>query len=101
MIDKKQIIMLLLLPPLFAFIHWIGVRIYSNYCSPSGFIGLITTIFNTANPFCLYIFTILEHTKNFYINAWIVVGVASFGLLNMIFTICRGSTDVTSSPEHN
>jgi hypothetical protein len=91
MTDKKQIAMLILLPPLFSLIHWIGVRIYSNYCSPSGITGLITTIFNTANPFCLYILNILEHTKQFYMNAWIVIGAASFGLLNMIFTICKGA----------
>jgi hypothetical protein len=91
MTDAKQIGMFILLPPLFAFIHWISVRVYSNYCSPPGLIGLITSIFNTANPFCSYILDILEHTKNFYMNSWIVIGVASFGILNMIFTKCRGT----------
>lgn len=98
MTEKKHFAFLILLPPLFAFIHWICVRVYSNFCSPPGFIGLITSIFNTANPFCSYILDILDKTKHFYMNSWVVIGVASVGILNIIFTMCNGQSHKMSSP---
>ena len=94
-IDKTQVAtqvaVYILLPNVFALLHWLAVRIYSNYCSPSGFTGLITSLFNTANPFCSYTLEILNQTKNFYTQSWILIGVASVGLLNVIFNSASGS----------
>jgi len=94
-IETKQvahIAMCLLLPHVFAILHWLTVRVYSNYCSPTGFMGLVTSLFNTANPFCSYTLDIMEHTKNFYTQSWILIGVSSVGLLNMLFKNSTGST---------
>jgi hypothetical protein len=96
---KTHFALFILLPPLFAFIHWIGVRIYSNYCSPPGFVGIVTSIFNTANPFCSYILELLGQTKNFYMNSWIVIGAASYGVLNMIYTKCKNATECSSTSD--
>ena len=82
---NQQILFYILLPFLFAAIHWIGVRIYAEYCAPSGFYGLMITMFNTANPFCSYNLQMLELTRYFYNQAWIVIGLWSVGLLNALF----------------
>jgi len=88
--------MYLLLPNVFALLHWLAVRMYSSYCSPPGFMGLVTSLFNTANPFCSYTLEIMEHTKNFYTQSWILIGVATVGFLNVIFNSGSGSGSGTA-----
>lgn len=92
--NKNQVAhvaMYLLLPNVFALLHWLAVRMYSSYCSPPGFMGLVTSLFNTANPFCSYTLDIMEHTKNFYTQSWILIGVSSVGLLNLLFKNTTGT----------
>jgi|LauGreDrversion4_2_1035121.scaffolds.fasta_scaffold85543_2 hypothetical protein len=92
-----HVAMYLLLPNVFAVLHWLAVRVYSNYCSPPGFMGLVTSLFNTANPFCSYTLEIMEHTKNFYTQSWILIGVSSVGLLNLLFKNSTSSAAAVSS----
>jgi len=92
---NRQIALYILLPFLFAAIHWIGVRIYAEYCAPSGFYGLMITMFNTANPFCSYNLQMLELTRYFYNQAWIVIGLWSVGILNALF---KKNTPTTATP---
>jgi len=58
--------------------------------------GLVTSLFNTANPFCSYTLEIMEHTKNFYTQSWILIGVATVGFLNVIFNSGSGSGSGTA-----
>jgi len=94
-----HVAMYLLLPNVFALLHWLAVRVYSNYCSPPGFMGLVTSLFNTANPFCSYTLEIMEHTKNFYTQSWILIGVSSVGLLNLLFKNSTGSAAGSAAGE--
>jgi hypothetical protein len=93
---NQQIVFYILLPFLFAAFHWVGVRIYSAYCAPSGFYGLMITMFNTANPFCSYNLQMIELTRYFYNQAWIVIGLSSVGLLKTIFQ--KNIPPTTSTP---
>jgi hypothetical protein len=93
-----QLAIYILLPIIFASVHWIGVRVYAAYCAPPGFYGLMVSIFNTANPFCSYNLQMLEITKYFYNQAWVVIGLSSLGILNSFFKKNTGvSADTTTS----
>jgi hypothetical protein len=66
-----HVAMYLLLPNVFAVLHWLAVRVYSNYCSPPGFMGLVTS--------------------------WFLIGVSSVGLLNLLFKNSTSSAAAVSS----
>ena len=82
---KAEMALYILLPVIFASLHWICVRIYASFCAPPGFDGWLVTLFNTANPFCTYTLQMMEITKYFYSQAWILIGVSSLAILNRLF----------------
>jgi hypothetical protein len=82
---KAELALYILLPVIFASLHWICVRVYAEFCAPAGFNGWLVTLFNTANPFCTYTLQMMEITKYFYSQAWIVIGVSSLAFLNRLF----------------
>jgi len=94
---KTQLAVYILLPIIFASVHWFGVRVYAAYCAPPGFYGLMVSIFNTANPFCSYNLQMLEMTKYFYNQAWVVIGLSSLGILNNFFKKNTGAGTGTES----
>ncbi len=82
---KAEIALYILLPIIFASLHWMCVRIYAYYCAPPGFDGWLITILNTANPICSYILQMMEITKYFYSQAWILIGISSIAILKRFF----------------
>jgi len=41
----------------------------------------------------------MEHTKNFYTQSWILIGVSSVGLLNLLFKNSTGSAAGSAAGE--
>lgn len=51
-------------------VHWLGVRFYSEFCSPPDFYGYITSYFTVASPTCIYVLQMIEKTSNIYNVIW-------------------------------
>ncbi len=66
-------LLILMLPFIVGFTHWVTARFYSTYCVPEGAYGLFITLFNTANPICTYTLTIMEYTRLMYSQCWLII----------------------------
>jgi hypothetical protein len=55
-------------------IHYVATQFYGNVCVPSGFQGLISSIFTTASPWCHIILNTMSLTETSY-GTMILTGV--------------------------
>lgn len=68
-------------PFLILILHWVLLRVYSNYCAPQSIYGLITSFVTVGSPICVTLMTIIEKTSTFYISSWVVITMLCLGLI--------------------
>ena len=68
-------------PFLILILHWVLLRVYSNYCAPQSIYGLITSFVTVGSPICLTLMTIIEKTSTFYISSWVVITMLCLGMI--------------------
>ena len=69
----------MLMPIAFASLHWVSAQAYTQLCAPPGVYGYIVTFFNIANPMCSYTLQVLDMSKYFYNQSWILIGMTTLG----------------------
>ena len=57
-------------------IHWALVQLYSTYCVPWGFFGLLQTFITLGSPMCQFANTVQYELGKHYITIWVGAGVA-------------------------
>jgi len=82
--------LLLLLPFILLFVHWSSVRSYSAFCVPEGLQGWIVTIFTTGSPICSFNLLIMEFTAQYYIQAWVLLGITAVWWVKDLVEFCGG-----------
>ena len=86
----------MLLPLLFLFLHWLSVRTYAGFCVPEGIHGLFWTVFTTGSPICTFNMQVMEFTRLFYTQAWVLLGVMTLWMLKGVMGVF--GTAITQSP---
>lgn len=63
--------------------HWFLIRIYVYYCAPSGFYGIIQSMFTLGSPICQTINSIQLSLSEHYMKIWIsLTGTITTSLVN-------------------
>lgn len=67
----KMIFYIILINLFIVISHWVLIRIYVNYCAPSGFYGIIYGMFTLGSPICQSLNSIQLSLSEHYMKIWI------------------------------
>ena len=72
-------------------IHWISVRLYSNYCVPQGFLGYIYTYITISSPPCKALLYIQTTTSDYYFSIWSGISISIISYLSTLLKTTSAS----------
>ena len=62
--------------------HWAATRTYAEYCVPSGFVGILMSIYRTQDPICSAALWVINNSVKEMTFAIMFIGVFFMEILN-------------------